>query len=326
MDKISVIVPVYNLENCLARCLDSILAQTHENLEVIVVDDGSRDNSCSVMKAYADRDSRVRAIRQENRGVTAARLRGVAAATGQWIGFIDGDDEIEPHMYQRLLQNAKDMGADISHCGYQRKYPDGKVEYHFNTGVLRRQDHTAGLRDLLEERLVEPGLCSKLFRAELFSGLQEKMDPSIKINEDMLMNYHLFAKAQSSVHEDICPYHYLLRENSASRRQMNEYRIYDPIRVREIILEGCEPELKETAMESLLRVLLFVYALLTVEKGGGYAAHMARIRQLLRKYAPHFPVMTVRNRVLARMICHTPWLFRPVFRAYVQLALGGHYE
>ena len=324
--KISVIVPAYNLEAYLPRCLDSILAQTYENIEILAVDDGSVDGTYAIAREYAARDSRVKAIHQENGGVTSARLRGVAEATGDWIGFIDGDDEIEPQMYQRLLENALAQDADISHCGYQRNYPDGRVEYHYNSGQLRPQDRLTGLRDLLEERLVEPGLCSKLFRRELFAHLAEKMDPSIKNNEDMLMNYYLFAQARSSVYEDVCPYHYILRENSASRRKLNDHRIYDPIRVRQIILEQCDEALKEDATQALLRVLLYIYALATVERGNGCAAYRREIRGWLLGYKPYFGALGRRNRVLAAMICYAPWAFHIAFSAYVALVLHGHYE
>ena len=325
-EKISVIVPVYNLEQWLPRCLDSILAQTHENLEIIAVDDGSKDGSADVLRDYAARDERVKAVFQKNAGVTAARLRGVAEATGAWIGFIDGDDEIEPDMYARLLRNAHDYGADISHCGYRRDFSDGRREYHYNSGELRCQDRLTGLRDLLEERLVEPGLCSKLFRAELFSGLEGKMDPSIKNNEDMLMNFYLFSGAESSVYEDVCPYHYILRESSASRRKLNDHRIYDPVRVREIILEQCGGELEGDARQALLRVLLYVYALLTVEPGREYEGHKKQIRGKLRAQKAGFPVLTKRNQILANLICYAPGLFHVVFLAYVKTVLKGHYE
>lgn len=325
-DKISVIVPVYNLAEYLPRCLDSILSQTHHNLEVIVVDDGSADASFDVMRHYARKDSRIKAIHQENGGVTSARLRGIAEATGDWIGFVDGDDEIEAQMYTRLLENAQKHSADISHCGYQRNYPDGKAEYHFNTGALREQDHITGLRDLLEERLIEPGLCSKLFRSSLFADLAEKMDLSIKNNEDMLMNYYLFAKAACSVHEDVCPYHYILREGSASRRKLNEYRIYDPIRVRELILEQCEPELKDDAKIALLRVILYIYALLVTEKDCDNRAHRQMVRAKLLENKKSISLMGMRNRVLAGLICYAPQLFCLVFQLYVKLVLHGHYE
>lgn len=324
-DKISVIVPVYNLAPWLGRCVESILAQTHRNLEVILVDDGSGDDSLSIARDFALRDCRVKVIHQENAGVTAARLRGVAEATGDWIGFVDGDDEIEPPMYARLLENARGFGADISHCGYQRIDPEGNVDYHYNTGKLHCQNHLTGLRELLEEHLVEPGLCSKLYKRELFRGLNGKMDLSIRNNEDMLMNFYLFSGAEKAVYEDVCPYHYLFRENSAARGKLNEHRIYDRIRVRQIILENCAPELERDARQALLRVLLYVYALLTVETDPCYRTDLVRVRRMLAEQKDHYSVLTRRNRVLAQMIRTAPWTFRAVFRCYVKLFLDGEY-
>lgn len=324
-DKISIIVPIYNLAPWLGRCVESILAQTCENLEVILVDDGSGDDSLAIARSFAERDSRVKVIHQENAGVTAARLRGVEEATGDWIGFVDGDDELEPQMYARLLENAHSYGADISHCGYQRLFPDGRTEYHYNSGEVHQQDHLTALRELLEERLVEPGLCSKLYKRELFRGLREKMDFSIRNNEDMLMNFYLFSGAEKSVYEDVCPYRYLFRENSAARGKLNEHRIYDRIRVRQIILDACPPELERDARQALLRVLLYVYALLTVETEPRYREDLIRVREMLAEQKDHYSVLTRRNRVLAGMICAAPGLFRTVFRCYVKLFLGGEY-
>lgn len=324
-DKISIIVPIYNLAPWLGRCVESILAQTCENLEVILVDDGSGDDSLAIARSFAERDSRVKVIHQENAGVTAARLRGVEEATGDWIGFVDGDDELEPQMYARLLENARTYGADISHCGYQRIDSSGNVDYHYNTGRIHCQDHLTGLRELLEERLVGPGLWNKLYKRELFRGLREKMDFSIRNNEDMLMNFYLFSGAEKSVYEDVCPYHYLFRENSAARGKLNEHRIYDRIRVRQIILDSCPPELERDAREALLRVLLYVYALLTVETEPRYREDLIRVREMLAEQKDHYSVLTRRNRVLAGMICAAPGLFRTVFRCYVKLFLGGEY-
>ena len=115
--KISVIVPAYNNAPWLPNTLDSILAQTYKNLEVIVVDDGSSDDTPAVLRCYEEKDSRIRIIRKTNGGVTSARLLGVAESTGDWIGFVDGDDYIEPQMYARLMENAVTYRADISHCG-----------------------------------------------------------------------------------------------------------------------------------------------------------------------------------------------------------------
>lgn len=246
-DLISIVIPAYNIEAYLARTLDSVLAQTYENIEVIVVNDGSKDGTAAVMDRYAVLDPRIRAIHKENGGVTSARLRGVAESTGEWIGFVDGDDLIEPQMYERLLENALKYGADISHCGYQMVFPS-RVDYYHNTGTLLEQDHTAGLRDLISGGLVEPALWNKLYRRSLFDGLTGKMDFSIKINEDVLMNYWLFDRAQHSVFEDFCPYLYQIRAGSAANSRRTAAWLRDPLRVNRILLDVCPEQLKPVAL------------------------------------------------------------------------------
>lgn len=318
-ERISVVVPAYNSAPWLPRCLDSLLAQTYDNLEIIVVDDGSTDDTPAVMREYAARDSRIQAIRKENGGVTSARLQGVVEASGSWIGFADSDDWAEPWMFARLMENALAYGADISHCGYQVVFPVGRVEYLFNSGHLRQQDRQEALRDLLEEKRITPGLCSKLYRRELFRGLEEHMDPAIRNNEDMLMNFCLFSRADRAVYEDVCPYHYLIRSGSASRQPMNEHMIYDPIRVRQIILDACGPELRDDARRALARMCLVVYGQLTLEKGGEYRQHRANVRRMVAEQMPYLPVLPRRNALLVRMITKAPWLFGLLYPVYAAL-------
>lgn len=321
-EKITVIVPVYNCAPWLPRCLDSLLAQTYPNLEIIAVDDGSQDETWQVLQDYTKEHSRIQAIHQENSGVTAARLRGVAQATGDWIGFIDGDDWIEPDMYARLLCNAKTYDADISHCGHRMDYPDGTVDYYYDTGAIRPQDRTLGLRDLLEETLVEPGLCNKLYRRHLFQGLVEKMPTQIRNNEDLLMNYFLFSQAERSIFEDICPYHYMMRENSASRSRLNQHRIYDPIQVHEIILNQCDDGLKVDARRSLVQATLFSYAQLCRGMEKAYAQDRKKVRAMIRQQLEYLPMLPLKNAVMIWVVSYVPWVFHLVYGVYYRLKKG----
>ena len=111
--KISVIIPVYNREKSLKKCLDSVMGQTYKNLEIILVDDGSKDSSGVICDEYAAGDSRIKVIHQQNAGVAAARNAGLAMATGDYIGWVDSDDWIEPDMYECMLDNAQKYEADI---------------------------------------------------------------------------------------------------------------------------------------------------------------------------------------------------------------------
>ena len=112
--RISVIVPVYNVEQYLPRCVESILAQTYENLEILLVDDGTKDNSGAICDAYARQDARVKAIHKKNGGLSSARNAGIDAATGEYLSFVDSDDWIEPQMYERLYEAATAAGTSIA--------------------------------------------------------------------------------------------------------------------------------------------------------------------------------------------------------------------
>lgn len=235
---ISVIVPVFNLEAYIEKAIQSICSQTYHNLEIIIVDDGSTDDSWDIIKALEKSDSRILAIHKENGGVTSARLTGLSMASGNWIGFVDGDDYIEPDMYEILLSNAIKYQADISHCGYQMVFPS-RVDYYYNTGKVIEQTGDTGVSDLLRGEFVEPGLVNKLFKAEVIknSDIEKKMDTSIKINEDLLMNYYFFSKAKKSIFEDHCFYHYMVREDSAATAAATIGKLRDPIKVCSILLK-----------------------------------------------------------------------------------------
>jgi len=320
MERISVIVPAYNTAPWLVRCLDSLLAQTHENLEVVVVNDGSQDNTKEILDAYAADHPKVKVIHKENGGVTSARLRGVAEATGDWVAFMDGDDYVEPQMYARLLEIALLNDADIAHCGHQLHFPDDRIEFVHGTGKFRHQDHYLGLWDLLDNNAVSLSLCTKLYRRHLFEGVEDWMDTSIKYNEDLLMNYYLFDRARSAVFEGICPYHYILRPGSASYSEPTEKYFFDPIRVRQILLERCSEEMRDDVRQSLMRNMLFNYAVLDVRRDRKkYADYRKRVRKLLLEQKKYYRLLSLRNRILVNLIRFAPWLFHIAYSLYVKL-------
>lgn len=325
---ISVIVPAFNVESTIIRTLDSILAQTYPEIEVIVVDDGSVDETGRVIDNYASQHKRVTAIHTENQGVTAARLTGVAQASGEWIGFVDGDDEIEPDMYELLLKNAERYDADISHCGYQMIFADGRVSYFHNTGCLVQQDRTTGLKDLLDGSMVEPGLCNKLFRKTLFQSLLHTtvMDRSIKINEDLLMNYILFSNANMSVFQDICKYHYLVRSTSASRDSLNQHKIFDPIRVKQLILDMKIDGMTEAAQRAYIGTCVNVYNSLVLDKSGQFSGEQKTVCNLVKEHKTWISLLSRKQQFLAHLILYWPTGYKPIYRFYVKYFLKNCYE
>ena len=253
---ISVIIPAYNLERYLAICLDSLLKQTYQELELIVVDDGSTDGTGDIADRYAETDPRIRVIHKENGGVSSARIAGIRAASGEWVGFVDGDDYTEPWMFERLLKNALERDADISHCGYLMEFPDHTDSY-YGTGKKLFQESREAVRGLLSDGMFEPGLWNKLFRRRLFTLIleQDVIDQSIRINEDLLMNYYLFREAKTTVFEDVCPYHYVVRRGSAANSRLAIHKLKDPEKVYLILLRetASDPELRALCLESLTR-------------------------------------------------------------------------
>lgn len=185
---ISVIIPVYNAEPCLRRCLDSVLSQSHTHLEVILVNDGSRDISGAICDEYAGRDGRIRVVHRENGGQSAARNAGLDLVTGSYIGFVDSDDWIYPDMYRDLLELIEKTGADIAQCRYVCTAPDLRAENSRRPGVRLFEGPDVMQAAFLE--MVSWSLCDKLFRACLWNTVRL---PLGFIYEDNLVLIELFS-------------------------------------------------------------------------------------------------------------------------------------
>ena len=319
-DLISVIVPAYNVEKEITRCLDSIVAQTYQNIEILAVDDGSSDATAEILDRYSETHKNVRVIHKENGGVTSARLCGVREARGEWIGFVDGDDEIEPDMYERLLKNALEYNAQISHCGYQMIFSDGRVHYFHNTGVLVQHDKITGIRELLSGAVIEPGLCNKLFHKRLLQALlhADKMDTGIKINEDLLMNFYLFREAERTVFEDFCPYHYIIRSASATRRGLTEHDLWDPVRVREIILQQVPEEAENEAKRAYMRTCISVCNCVVFARENGYENSFWESRKRIREKQSWLALLNKKQQIRAWLILHIPKYYGTACRFYTK--------
>lgn len=240
---ISVIIPVYNAERYLERCLKSVMVQTHQQLEIIVVNDGSTDDSSIIINRFAEKDSRIIAIHQKNAGVSAARNAGLERATGNFIGFVDGDDEIFPDMYEFLLYNLNTYTADISHCGFEWVKQNTVVKFH-DTGIILEQDHHEGLIELLEGKRFEPSTCTKLYRKSVVKDV--RFPEGIRWNEDLFFNVLAFNNAKKSIFVDVVKYRYMQNLASASQVAFTEKMAEDIYRVSFAIKkELTDPGLKK---------------------------------------------------------------------------------
>ncbi len=325
---ISVIVPAYNAGPYLSACIDSILDQTLQSIEIIIVDDGSSDETGTAADHFLEiHPDRITVIHTENRGVTNARLTGVEKAKGNWIGFVDGDDEIEPDMYERLLNNAIKYGADISHCGTQTIVNGGeRVHYFYNTGREVLQDHLQGVRDLLEGKFVEPSLCNKLFKKELLLDLisSDVMDRSIRFNEDLLMNYHLFKQAHCSIYEDFCGYHYMARSGSATRSGRDLSRLLDPVKVNRYILDHEDGGLQKQAELNYTMACMRAYEQISLNRAETELAD--RLKKEILKYKDLWKCLRRNDRLKIYMLMASPYGYSAVSRFIHRLKKKSVYE
>lgn len=212
---ISVIVPVYRVEEYLERCVKSILSQTYENLEVILVDDGSPDQCPAICDAFAEKDARVKVIHQENKGLSGARNAGIDAASGEYLAFVDSDDYVSPHFIEELYQLLQDTGCAIGQCRFSYVKGDGLVEEGDSAFCIYRGES-------LMEQLYGPeekATCfvvawNKLYRAELFKETGIRY-PEGRIHEDEATTYRLFHEAKKLAFLDRALYGYYT-ENGGS--------------------------------------------------------------------------------------------------------------
>lgn len=315
---ISVIVPAYNVAPWIAKCLESILAQTYKNIEIIVIDDGSTDETPQIIDYYAKKDLRIKAIHQKNSGLVAVRNKGISLAMGEFIAFVDGDDTIESDMYARLLHNAIKYQADISHCGVSFCFPDGHEEEHYGTGVIKVQSNFEGLKDLLEGTFIEPGLWNKLYRKFLLTD--SCIDESILNNEDLLRNYVLFGRAQKSVYEDFCGYNYFQREGSMSKDSSKILRMESHIiKARRLIVENSTKEIYPYAMRTWLSSIVNTINTLAYSDNPQEKRYCQQCREILRKERGHLHYLIKRQRLAAKLILLSPLLHRLVYHIYKKI-------
>lgn len=204
MRKISVIVPVYNTEKYLRRCLDSILTQTYRNLDIILLDDGSVDNSYQILKDYANKDSRVRAFGCEHQGVAAIRKKGIELAEGDYIGFVDSDDWVEPEMYSRLYASIEENKCDLvsSDIYIHFNSDNNQVVYdNYKKGLytnLHEEIFPTMLHDFaMDSKGLRCYLYSKIFRADILKQTVKNIDTRVFYGEDAMILYRYCLNCRS---------------------------------------------------------------------------------------------------------------------------------
>lgn len=220
--KLSIIIPVFNAEQYLGRCVDSIIGQDYENLEIIIVDDGSVDDSFAVCRYYESKDPRVVLVQRENGGQMPARMTGVDFATGDYIGFVDADDYIDRDMYSRVVEKIDDCMPDMVLFGLKEIYPDRVIvkNNRFKEDVYRRNEMEKVMfpsmlsYDVFFEFGILPNLVCKFVRRDFFRKSSLSVSENIVIGEDADATFQLIIQSNIIQTVDINPYNYCKRPDS----------------------------------------------------------------------------------------------------------------
>ncbi|MDD3139235.1 MAG: glycosyltransferase [Lachnospiraceae bacterium] len=209
MDKVSIIIPAYNVEKYINRCLQSVVEQTYRSLEIIVIDDGSTDHTNAICLEWCEKDTRISLITQSNRGLSAARNRGIAVAQGVFLFFVDSDDWLEKNAIEKLLEVQKKQRADIVCCGIISSYDDGK-----EIPFTREGSFCVSGIEAVKQMMVSNTICTvawnKLYRAALWDTVQY---PVGKLHEDEFTTYKLLYQSERVAYTGEYLYHYFQRKS-----------------------------------------------------------------------------------------------------------------
>lgn len=310
---ISVIVPVYETEPYISRCIDSILAQTYSNLEILLIDDGSPDNCGKICDEYARKDRRIKVIHQINRGLSAARNRGLNVCSGEYIGFVDSDDFIHPEMYQRLYEDIILYRVKISFC-------------HTNGGSIPvtpmsqptecKDKEQVILRSMLEN--IWWSANTKLYHKSLFDNMRY---PIGRTNEDYPVTMRVYDACDRIAVNYNKLYNYCVRENSICTSPLN-IRKFDQVQNMWVVLRYMEekhPEWRQAAEFVYMTTLLKLLGDICNHTGNQFEKQKRHILGLIKKHFPSAvknPHILWKQKVMLFAASVCPALYGVVYKLY----------
>lgn len=327
---ISVIVPVYNTEKYLKRCVDSLRAQTLSELEILLVDDGSTDGSAAMCDGFAAEDARVRVFHKANGGSSSARNLGIAKAEGEYLGFVDSDDYVDADMYEKLYGAIRQYHADIVQIGRDETDPDGGLLP--DICIPPEQTECISVERFMEELLMHRGdcsFCTKLLRRELFfaggvgNAREDNSFPTGVLNEDFHLLIQLLGKTDRVVSLPGHAYHVVYRLGSNSRKEHSESfsRVYgDSVVNADIAAEIVQekyPRLEQTAFRfGIFQRLEYLLHIPISQMTPGNEMYRAIVRYLRRNWCESMrnPILTRKNKLYHTLFALAPCMVRKVHR------------
>ena len=279
--KISIIIPIYNVERYLEKCIDSVLNQTFRNIEVILIDDGSTDGCGEICEHYKRLDDRIVVVHKENEGLSMARNIGIDISNGDYIGFIDSDDYIAPDMYELLYKNLLDNYADISICGLFDCYEGEKIPQCKEKEFLILNNKEA-LKLALEGMKFSVNAVNKLYKRELF---KENKFPRGKLSEDAFTIPKILAKASRVVVDTTPKYYYVHRGCSitTSEFKIQDLNVIEAYRGNLEFVNDRFPELNKQAEFRYLWSYMYVLDKMILSEGFNQTLQYNEVASILKK-------------------------------------------
>ena len=285
--KISVIVPVYKVERYLEECIDSIIAQTYKNLEIILVNDGSPDNCGKLCDDYADKDKRIVVMHKKNGGLSDARNVGIDNATGEYLHFIDGDDWIEADMLEVLYENIIKYDSDISCCSFCLVYINSIESYNSESEIFIFNSEQA-IENCFVKNIPWISSCCKLYKKYIFDNIRFPLN---KRSEDIFIITDVMSAANKIVYDSVSKYYYRQRKNSISRYETYNPNIMDFIEAYEYNLKIIEikyPNLINCTKNKILSANLWVLYVIILNKNYKKIPDFKKTLLVLRKNYKNF--------------------------------------
>lgn len=222
---VSIIVPIFRVELYLRECIESLISQTLKDIEIILVDDGSDDGCAQICDQYAERDSRIKVVHKKNGGLDSARKAGIAIASGKYVGYVDGDDWIEPFMYERMVELAEKYQVSVVETGIIDSWDSVESKRHsylqegcYKAEIFKKQIEPYILyRGSFFQHGISPYLCTKIFLRKSISRWQNIDDILNKIHDDTMVSIPCIVEAKSIYISHECFYHYRVRTDSGKR-------------------------------------------------------------------------------------------------------------
>lgn len=318
-DLISVMVPVYNAEQNLPKCIESLMVQTYENIQIILVNDGSKDASLEVCRCYAEKDPRIKVVNQENGGEGAARNRGIKEADGAYICFVDADDYVKSDFVKNLYEMQKINQTELSICGFV-ELKDGQI-INETIGNVQIMTQAEAMESLLKHTSFKGYVWNKMFVMNIITENQIQFDQSLAVWTDVLFVFTYMQYIKKAVYDPTPMYYYIFWESSVSHQKnhlIGVEKSYSALRAKDQIINLIPQEYDRVKRQIDIRYVQSSLAVLRnigYIKDDKYSEYYKRSIEILKERGKRIsPYLSKKDRLLVKVCSINPAVLLLLYR------------